>query len=96
MGVVDSIPSLGSGWSFLFPMLDGSESVEMGCAKMSAASGIVGEASEGGVEAWEGVEMVVVGDGMDSVRSGCWLGCPSVSSVVTTVPGSGVMVLTST
>ena len=94
MGVVDSMPSLGRGWSFLLPILDGSESVEMGCAKISAASGIVGEACEGGVEASEGVEIVVVGAGMGAVRRGCSLGWPSVSSVDTMVPDPGVHVLT--
>ena len=63
---------------------------------MSEASGIVGEACEGGVETTEGVEMVVVGVGMGSVRRGCSLGWPSVSSVDTIVPDSGVQVLTRT
>jgi len=56
----------------------------------------VGEACEGGVEASEGVEMVVVGVGMGAVRIGCWLGWPSVSSVDTIVPDPGVQVLTRT
>lgn len=78
------------------PMLEGIESSEMACSKISEANVIVGEACEGGVVTSEGVEMVVVGVGMVAVKRGCWLGWPSVSSVDTIVPDPGVQVLTRT